>query len=110
MAQPPKPPLNEASILKSFAQRCDDDGRLSAPSAGRNAAPIASVLMAHLPQGARVLEIASGTGEHALHMVKQMPHLHWQPTDIDPARRRSIDAWRRARPQQPRAILRLWAF
>lgn len=94
MAQTQKPPLKEPSILKSFAAQSHPDGRLSAPSAGRNASAICDVLKAHLPQAARVLEVASGTGEHAIHMVKEMPHLLWQPTDIAPARRASIDAWR----------------
>lgn len=42
----------------------------------------------------RVLEIASGTGEHAVHFAKHMPHLVWQPSDLDAAAIASITAWR----------------
>jgi len=72
------------------------DGRLHAPSALRNRAAIAAVLAGWLPPRGRVLEIASGTGEHALHFAAAFPGLTWQPSDPDPARRHSIEAYRAA--------------
>ncbi len=70
--------------------------RRSAPHVARNAEPIAEVLRAVLPDSGLVLEIASGTGEHALHFARVFPHLLWQPTDCDPVALRSVDAWRGA--------------
>lgn len=69
-----------------------DDGRMFAPSAARNAADIAALVAQHAPGSGRALEIASGTGEHAVIFARAMPGLDWQPTDIDPARRASVDA------------------
>jgi SAM-dependent methyltransferase len=72
------------------------DGRLSAPAAVRNAAAIVAALADWLPERGRALEIAAGTGEHAVALARANPGLDWQPTDIDPARLASIDAWRAA--------------
>lgn len=69
-----------------------DDGRMFAPSAARNAADIAALVAQHAPASGHALEIASGTGEHAVIFARAMPDLDWQPTDIDPARRASVDA------------------
>ena len=69
-----------------------DDGRMFAPSAARNADAIATLVATHAPDEGRALELASGTGEHAVTLAARLAHLHWQPTDIDPDRRRSIDA------------------
>ncbi|MFD1196474.1 DUF938 domain-containing protein [Seohaeicola saemankumensis] len=69
-----------------------DDGRMFAPSAARNAADIAALVAQHAPVSGRALEIASGTGEHAVVFAKAVPGLDWQPTDIDAARRASVDA------------------
>jgi len=67
-----------------------------APAAGRNREPIAAVLTEELPATGTVLEIASGTGEHAVHFARTYPHLTWQPSDPDPDARSSIAAWRGA--------------
>lgn len=72
------------------------DDRLHAPATQRNRAPIAAVLARWLPPAGTVLEIASGTGEHALHFAAALPALTWQPSDPDAAHRRSIEAYRRA--------------
>jgi hypothetical protein len=65
-----------------------------APAAERNREPIAAVLAEELPASGIVLEIASGTGEHAVHFGKIFPSLTWQPSDPDPDARASIEAWR----------------
>ena len=66
----------------------------SAPAAGRNREPILGVLRDILPQPGLVLEIASGTGEHALWFSQVLPGLTWQPTDRDAEALSSIAAWR----------------
>lgn len=68
--------------------------RLTAPAAARNAAPILDVLRTALPAHGTVLEIASGTGQHAVHFAAALPGLDWQPSDADPRARASIAAWR----------------
>ena len=57
-------------------------------------APIAEVLREVLPARGLVLEIASGSGEHALHFAREFPNLLFQPSDPEPAALRSIEAWR----------------
>ncbi len=71
-----------------------DDIRRSAPAALRNREPIAEVLRDWLPKNGLVLEVASGSGEHAVHFAKTFPHLEWQPSDTHPAALASIRAWR----------------
>jgi SAM-dependent methyltransferase len=60
------------------------------PAADRNKDPILAELRVALPNSAAVLEIASGTGQHAVYFADAMPGLQWQPSDPDPLRRRSI--------------------
>jgi cyclopropane fatty-acyl-phospholipid synthase-like methyltransferase len=67
--------------------------RLSSPATARNRAPILAVLQRVLPAEGRVLEIASGAGEHAMFIARAMPALTWQPSDPDPEARASISAW-----------------
>ena len=64
-----------------------------APAAERNAVPIAEVLERELPVSGLVLEIASGTGQHAVFMARRFPDLDWQPSDRDPETLASIDAY-----------------
>ncbi len=66
----------------------------SAPAAARNRDPILRVLRDRLPPATRVLEIASGTGEHAVWFATALPEVAWQPTDHDPQALESIAAWR----------------
>ncbi len=68
--------------------------RRASPSAARNREPILAVLRRVLPAEGRVLEIAAGTGEHAVHFAAALPDLIWQPTDPDAMSRKSIAAWR----------------
>ena len=70
------------------------DPRRFAPAAARNREPILEVLTRVVPRGARVLEIASGSGEHAVFLAEELDVASWQPTDPDPDARASIDAWR----------------
>ncbi|WP_245306268.1 DUF938 domain-containing protein [Roseovarius aestuariivivens] len=69
------------------------DGRLHAPSAQRNAQAILTVLKQHTPSKGRVLELASGTGQHAVTFADALPDLDWQPTEVDAARLASIRLW-----------------
>lgn len=73
-----------------------EDARRSAPAALRNREPIAEVLADWLPEGGTVLEVASGTGEHAAWFAEQFPKLDWQPSDMHPDALASIEAWRAA--------------
>jgi hypothetical protein len=68
--------------------------RRSAPAALRNRQPIADVLAEWLPARGLVLEIASGTGEHAACFAERFPDLEWQPSDADKDALASIAAWR----------------
>ncbi|MFW6051324.1 MAG: DUF938 domain-containing protein [Myxococcota bacterium] len=70
-----------------------DDVRRHAPATARNREPILGVLRRVLPDGGTVLEVASGTGEHACFFAAALPELEWQPSDPDPAARASIAAW-----------------
>jgi hypothetical protein len=82
--------------LRRFYEAPADGARRSAPAALRNREPIAEVLSEWLPERGLVLEIASGTGEHAVHFAQRFPGLDWQPSDIHADALRSIDAWRSA--------------
>jgi SAM-dependent methyltransferase len=64
-----------------------------APSAERNRVPILHVLQRILPSRGTVLEIASGTGQHAAYFAQAFDGLTWQPTDTDPEALASIAAW-----------------
>lgn len=48
----------------------------------RNQAPIADALKKLLPNPAQLLEIGSGTGQHAVFCAKALPHISWQPSDL----------------------------
>jgi hypothetical protein len=65
-----------------------------APAALRNREPIAEVLERELPESGTVLEIAAGSGEHAVFFAERFPALHWQPTDPSPEALASIAAYR----------------
>tara|TARA_R110002110_G_scaffold227996_5_gene443437 strand:- start:47 stop:703 length:657 start_codon:yes stop_codon:yes gene_type:complete len=67
-------------------------GKLHAPAAARNAGMLCAALAQYGPAKGRALEIASGTGQHVTAFAGALPGLRWQPTEIDAARRISVDA------------------
>ena len=70
-----------------------DDRRLFSPSTERNRTHILPILQRVLPAAAEVLEVGSGTGEHAVYFCAHIADLRWQPTDADPTAIDSILAW-----------------
>lgn len=72
------------------------EGALSSPATARNREPIRQVLVRRLAPGARILEIASGAGEHAAYFARAMPQVEWRPSDREPEALASIAAWRAA--------------
>ena len=70
-----------------------DDARRYAPATLRNRDAILAVLRRHLPATGLLLEVAAGTGEHAVHFAAALPGLVFQPTDPHPGARASIAAW-----------------
>ena len=68
-------------MSKPFSQACEN-----------NKAPILAVLRNAFEQASKVLEIGSGTGQHAVHFAAGLPHLHWQTSDV-PAHHQGINAW-----------------
>ncbi|MCC0078925.1 MAG: DUF938 domain-containing protein [Rhodobacter sp.] len=72
--------------------RAEGDRRV-APSAERNLEPIAGVLAGVLPATGRVLELASGSGQHVAAFASRWPGLVWQPSDANPDNFASIRSW-----------------
>lgn len=64
-----------------------------APSAERNRHDILPVLARVLPSKGLILEIASGSGQHAVHFAPHFPDARWQPTDRDERALASIRTW-----------------
>ncbi len=71
----------------------DDSLRRHAPATLRNRDVILDILKDVLPKRGKVLEIGSGSGEHAVYFSSNLPGIEWQPTDIDPDSLASIQAW-----------------
>ena len=69
------------------------DCRLFFPATKRNRIPIRKVLAEKLPNKVTILEIASGSGEHAVFFQKCFPHHIWQSSDPDHKHIRSIYSW-----------------
>ena len=69
------------------------DQRLFFPATERNRQPIGDLLATLLPSSGTVLELASGSGEHAITFQQRFPQLVWQASDPDPQHQASIAAW-----------------
>ncbi len=69
------------------------DTRQHAPATERNRQPILEVLQRVLPPTGTILEVASGTGQHAAYFAPRLTPRHWQPTDPNPQACDSIAAW-----------------
>ena len=67
--------------------------RLYFPATVRNRAPLGNALSELLPEQGAVLEIASGSGEHAVTFQRRFPGVLWQASDPDPIHCKSINAW-----------------
>ena len=67
--------------MKPYAESCE-----------QNRAPILAVLQEAFADRSRVLEIASGTGQHAVHFGQALPHLVWQTSEL-PENHAGIQAW-----------------
>ena len=74
------------------------DGRQFSPSSQRNREPLLAVLKSLLVEPTTVLEVASGTGEHALHFATHLPNITWLPSDRDIVALTSIAAWQARQP------------
>ena len=85
-----------------------EEGRLDAPAFHRNAEPLWQALSPRLPSEGALLEIGSGTGQHAALYARRVPHLSWYPSDIYDSHLASIAAWRQqagaANLQQPQRV------
>jgi SAM-dependent methyltransferase len=69
------------------------DPRRFAPSAQRNRDPILEVILPELPKRGTVLEIGSGSGEHAVYFASRLAEIDWVPSDRHPEALASIKAW-----------------
>jgi len=69
------------------------DARQHSIPTSRNRDPILAVLRRVIAPGSHVLEIASGSGEHAIHFAKNLSRVEWQPSDPDQNARASVAAW-----------------
>jgi Protein of unknown function (DUF938) len=74
------------------------DRRRYAPATQRNREPILAILQQILPPTGTILEISSGTGEHAVFMAPQLAPRYWLPSDPNPDARASIAAWQQFAP------------
>lgn len=77
----------------ALEERGRAERRLFSPSAARNRDPIRDAFLKMMPRAGVILEVGSGTGEHAVHIAASAPGLIWRPGDPDAASRDSIAAW-----------------
>jgi len=95
--------MDERKTETGSAWTPGDNGRLSSPAVARNTAPILERLRETIDRAARppapqarwrALELASGSGEHAVAFARAFADIDWQPSEQDPAALDSIAAWR----------------
>ncbi|BBA79747.1 hypothetical protein RGRSB_1296 [cyanobacterium endosymbiont of Rhopalodia gibberula] len=72
----------------------ENDLRQYAPATRRNRDSIFETLVSVLPPKGNILEIASGTGEHAVYFAPKLKNYQWIPSEPDAMQQKSIDAWR----------------
>ena len=70
----------------------NEDKRLFFPAVSRNRDAIRTVFLDIAPQTGEILELACGSGEHAVHIAAALPGVIWHPTDLDSDNMASIDA------------------
>ncbi len=70
-----------------------EDARQYAPATQRNREPILEVLLQVLPTSGTILEVASGTGEHAVFFAPRLSPRQWLPSEQNPLLRASVTAW-----------------
>ncbi len=107
MSQPSLTPANEDGMDTLDPAMTRPATALHSPAAERNAAAILAVLRTHLPARGRVLEIAAGTGQHALAFAGALPDIDWTPTDPSEDARASIAAHAASGPPNLKAPLAL---
>jgi len=94
--------------MSDLSPQNSETARRDAPATRRNAAAILEVLRETLPEAGTILEIGSGTGQHASAFAPALAPRLWLPSDPDPGQRASIAAWIAdmdpPRPLPPRAI------
>lgn len=94
--------------MSDLSPQNSETARRDAPATRRNAAAILEVLRETLPETGTILEIGSGTGQHASAFAPALAPRFWLPSDPDPGQRASIAAWIAdmdpPRPLPPRAI------
>ena len=81
--------------LPSSASVANDIGgaKMHAPAAERNVDALTRLLAEHGPQKGKALELASGTGQHVVAFARAFPNINWQPSEFDPIRLASINAY-----------------
>lgn len=82
-----------SSPPKGLEQRDKDGDRMFSPSAARNKAVIAEAFERLGITGGDVLEIGSGSGEHAVEILRRYSELNWTCSDMDDDARKSCKAW-----------------
>lgn len=87
--------MTEAKSPSTWTAPDEAAGKLSAPAAERNKQAILDVLRQVLPtHPVDVIEVAAGTGQHAVHFAGALPQTTWWPVDLAPSHLVSIEAWR----------------
>ncbi|MGF1601319.1 MAG: DUF938 domain-containing protein [Thermosynechococcaceae cyanobacterium] len=76
------------------------DARQYAPATQRNRDAILDILHQVLPEKGTVLEVSSGTGEHAVYFAPRLQPRYWLPSDPNPVAQASIAAWREHHPTE----------